>query len=307
MFDVVVMARAHQTTLTIPVGPQQEGPDRSALDGPTILDTGDLATHHQEPCMLIPTTDVSDLRVDLTGKVAVITGGGSGIGTAIAERYRASGAVVVIVDRDLAAAQRVVSRLGGGASAAECDVTSSASVREAVERIVASHGRIDLLINCAGIARLAPAEELTDAAWASTLAVNLTGTYLMSREVGARMLAQGGGKIINLASQAGTVALPGHAAYCASKAGVIGLTRVLALEWAGRGVTANTISPTVVLTPLGISAWDNPAGEAHMAEIPVGRFAMPDEIAAVAAFLASRAADMINGADLVVDGGFTIR
>ena len=83
--------------------------------------------------------------------------------------------------------------------------------------------------------------------------------------------------------------------------------RVLALEWAGRGVTANTISPTVVLTPLGISAWDNPKGMAHMAEIPVGRFAMPEEIAATAAFLASGAADMINGADLVVDGGFTIR
>ena len=258
--------------------------------------------------MLVPpTTDVTDLRVDLTGKVAVITGGGSGIGAAIAERYRASGAVVVIVDRDLAAAEQVVSRLGEEVSAAECDVTSSASVRDVVDRIVASDGRIDLLVNCAGIARLAPAEELTDAAWASTLAVNLTGTYLMSREVGTRMLAQGAGKIINLASQAGTVALPGHAAYCASKAGVIGLTRVLALEWAGRGVTANTISPTVVLTPLGLSAWDNPAGEAHMAEIPVGRFAVPEEIAAVAAFLASRAADMINGADLVVDGGFTIR
>ena len=258
--------------------------------------------------MLIPpVTDVSDLQVDLIGKVAVITGGGSGIGAAIAQRYRASGAVVVIVDRDAAAAEEVVARLGDGASAAECDVTSSTSVRGVVERIVAAHGRVDLLVNCAGIARLAPAEELTDAAWASTIAVNLTGTYLMSREVGARMLTQGGGKIINLASQAGTVALPGHAAYCASKAGVIGLTRVLALEWAGRGVTANTISPTVVLTPLGISAWDNPEGEAHMAEIPVGRFAMPEEIAAVAAFLASRAADMINGADLVVDGGFTIR
>jgi NAD(P)-dependent dehydrogenase (short-subunit alcohol dehydrogenase family) len=129
----------------------------------------------------------------------------------------------------------------------------------------------------------------------------------MCREVGARMLENGRGKIINLASQAATVALQDHVAYCASKFGVVGLTRVLALEWGGRGVTANTISPTVVLTPLGINAWDNPKGMAHLAEIPVGRFAMPEEIAATAAFLASGAADMINGADLVVDGGFTIR
>jgi NAD(P)-dependent dehydrogenase (short-subunit alcohol dehydrogenase family) len=121
------------------------------------------------------------------------------------------------------------------------------------------------------------------------------------------MLERGRGKIINMASQAASVALPEHVAYCASKFGVVGLTRVLALEWAGRGVTANTISPTVVLTPLGITAWDNPKGEAHRAEIPVGRFAMPEEVAAAAAFLASGAADMINGADLVLDGGFTIR
>jgi NAD(P)-dependent dehydrogenase (short-subunit alcohol dehydrogenase family) len=102
------------------------------------------------------------------------------------------------------------------------------------------------------------------------------------------------------------VALPGHVAYCASKAGLIGLTKVLALEWAGRGVTVNTISPTVVLTPLGRKAWDNPDGEALKAQIPTGRFALPEEIAAAAVYLASDAARMVNGADLVVDGGYTI-
>jgi len=253
-----------------------------------------------------PVTDISSLTVTLDGRLAAITGGASGIGRAIAELYARFGARVMIIDADVEAATTVAAGLDG-ASAYGCDVTSTASVAAAVEGIWSDAGPIDVLVNSAGVARLAPAESLDDAQWSSTIAVNLTGTYLMCREVGRRMLERGSGKIINMASQAASVALPEHVAYCASKFGVIGLTRVLALEWAGRGVTANTISPTVVLTPLGIAAWDNPKGEAHMAEIPVGRFAMPNEIAAVAAFLASGAADMINGADLVVDGGFTIR
>ena len=254
-----------------------------------------------------PVVDTSSLTVRLDGSVAVVTGGASGIGLAIAERYAASGAQVMIVDRDQEAAMASAAQIGAGAAAYGCDVTSSASVRQGVAAIMDAAGRIDILVNSAGIARLGPAAELSDEDWDATLAVNLTGTYRMCREVGTGMLQRGRGKIINLASQAATVALPDHVAYCASKFGVVGLTRVLALEWGGRGVTANSISPTVVLTPLGINAWDNAKGMAHMAEIPVGRFAMPEEIAATAAFLASGAADMINGADLVVDGGFTIR
>ena len=254
-----------------------------------------------------PVVDTSSLTVRLDGSVAVVTGAASGIGLAIAERYVASGARVMIVDRDQQAATAAADRIGSGAQAFGCDVTSSGSVRQAVAAIVEAAGQIDILVNSAGVARLAPAAELSDEDWDVTLAVNLTGTYRMCREVGRGMLERGRGKIINLASQAATVALPDHVAYCASKFGVVGLTRVLALEWGGLGVTANSISPTVVLTPLGINAWDNPKGMAHMAEIPVGRFAMPEEIAATAAFLASGAADMINGADLVVDGGFTIR
>ena len=254
-----------------------------------------------------PVTDISSLSVDLGGSVALVTGGASGIGLAIATLYASFGARVAIVDRNQEAAAEAAAQIGRGAEAYSCDVTSSVSVREAVQAVLTAAGQIDILVNSAGVALLAPAAGLSDDAWQTTLAVNLTGTYLMCREVGAAMLERGRGKVINLASQAATVALPDHVAYCASKFGVIGMTRVLALEWGGRGVTANTISPTVVLTPLGISAWDNPKGMAHMAEIPVGRFAMPEEIAATAAFLASGAADMINGADLVVDGGFTIR
>lgn len=251
-------------------------------------------------------TDISSLQVDLGGKVAVITGGASGIGLAIAQLYASFGARVVLADRDLEAARAAAATIED-AEAVGCDVTSTASVAAAVQHVLAAMGVIDILVNSAGVAMLAPAAELDDGQWEATLAVNLSGTYRMCREVGRSMLERGSGKIINLASQAASVALPEHVAYCASKFGVIGMTRVLALEWGGRGVTANTISPTVVLTPLGIAAWDNPKGEAHMAEIPVGRFAMPNEIAALAAYLASGAADMINGADLVIDGGFTIR
>jgi NAD(P)-dependent dehydrogenase (short-subunit alcohol dehydrogenase family) len=168
-------------------------------------------------------------------------------------------------------------------------------------------GRIDILVNSAGVAILAPAEELDLAAWTTTLAVNLTGAFLMCRRVGAVMLDQGHGRVINLASQAASVALTDHAAYCASKFGLVGLTKVLACEWASRGVTANTISPTVVLTDLGRKAWAGVKGDQHKANIPTGRFAYPGEIAAAAVFLASDAAAMINGADLVVDGGYTVR
>lgn len=116
-----------------------------------------------------------------------------------------------------------------------------------------------------------------------------------------------GGRIINLASQAGSVAIDGHVAYCASKFGIIGVTKTLALEWGRHGITVNSISPTVVLTELGRKAWEGPKGDAMKAQIPAGRFAEPEEIAAAAVFLASDAAAMINGADLLVDGGYTVK
>jgi NAD(P)-dependent dehydrogenase (short-subunit alcohol dehydrogenase family) len=213
---------------------------------------------------------------------------------------------VVVLDRATEAAQRKVSE-GSAAAAIECDVTIEQSVVDAVSAVSARFGRIDVLVNSAGIGLTDAAEELTIDKWDLTMAVNLRGVFLVSQQVGRVMLAQGSGTVISLASQAATVALPGHLAYCASKSGLVGLTKVLALEWAGRGVTANTISPTVVMTPLAKELWDNPEGDALKAQIPTERFAEPEEIAAVAVFLASDAAKMINGADLLVDGGYTIR
>jgi NAD(P)-dependent dehydrogenase (short-subunit alcohol dehydrogenase family) len=176
-----------------------------------------------------------------------------------------------------------------------------------VAKAIELTGRIDILVNSAGIVALAPAESLSDNDWTRTIDINLSGMYFMTRAVGNHMLENGKGKIINMASQAATIALDQHVAYCASKFGVLGLTKVVAAEWAGRGVNANTISPTVVLTELGKAAWDNPKGEALKKLIPTGRFALPEEIAAAAVFLASSSSDMVNGADLVVDGGYSIQ
>lgn len=248
-----------------------------------------------------------DMSFPLTDKVAVVTGGASGIGKAIAQAYHDKGAKVVLVDLKVDAARAEAAAIGEGVAAYGCDVSDPASVDSVVAEIVGAFGRIDLLVNSAGIVALAPAEELGIDAWDMTIKVNLSGTFYMSQAVGKVMLAAGKGKIINLASQAGSVALDQHVAYCASKFGVIGVTKVLASEWAGRGVTVNSISPTVVLTDLGRKAWEGPKGEALKKLIPTGRFALPEEVAASAVFLASEGADMINGADLLIDGGYTIR
>jgi NAD(P)-dependent dehydrogenase (short-subunit alcohol dehydrogenase family) len=248
-----------------------------------------------------------DLTFGLDGKVALVTGGASGIGAAVVDTFSAKGAQVAVVDLDGEAADKKAAQLGGRGTGFACDVTDPAAVEATVARVLEAYGRIDVLVNSAGVAILAPAEDLEVSAFDTTINVNLKGTFLVCQAVGRHMLAQGRGKIINLASQAASVALDQHVAYCASKFGVVGLSKVLASEWAGRGLTVNTVSPTVVLTELGRTAWEGPKGEALKAQIPTGRFALPEEIAATVLFLASDSADMVNGADILVDGGYTVR
>lgn len=237
---------------------------------------------------------------DLTGKVALVTGAASGIGAEVCRALTAQGARVAGADlRQEMPAECVSSH--------HVDVANADLARACVDEVLARHGKLDVLVNSAGVVVLAPAAELAIEDWRHTVEVNLTGSYLMCRHAGPAMIERGRGRIVNLASQAASVGLDGHVAYCASKAGITGMTRTLALEWGPYGVTVNAVSPTVVLTELGRKAWDNPAGETHRAQIPAGRFAEPAEVAAAVAYLASDEAAMVNGTELRADGGYTIR
>ncbi|WP_131194425.1 SDR family oxidoreductase [Lichenihabitans psoromatis] len=248
-----------------------------------------------------------DKAFSLTGKTAVVTGGASGIGLAIATLFAERGARLALIDRDPKVVATAAALVGHGHLGIEADVAEDGAPKQSIDRIAAEFGRIDILVNNAGVARLAPAEEATRADWDLTMQINLTAPFLFSQAAGLHMLKQGSGRIINLASQAASVALQSHVAYCTSKAAIVGMTKVLALEWGPKGITVNAISPTVVETELGRKAWAGDVGEAMKKLIPSRRFAQPEEIALAAFYLATPAAAMINGADLAIDGGYTIQ
>ena len=254
--------------------------------------------------MPIVTVSAFDAAFDFTGQVVLVTGAAAGIGQAVATLFAERGAHLALLDRDPAVEAAVP---GAKHLALVADVTSTAALEQAVAAILARFGRIDVLVNNAGIVRLGPADSIAAPDWDLTMAVNLRAPFLLSQIVGREMLRRGRGRIVNLASQAGIVAIDGHVAYCASKAAIISMTKVLALEWGPRGVTVNAISPTVVETELGKKAWAGEVGEAMKRQIPCRRFARPGEIAMAALYLASGAAGMVNGENLVVDGGFTIQ
>lgn len=252
-----------------------------------------------------------DRNFGLKGRTAVITGAAKGIGRAIAELYAEKGADIAVFDiaedEGRRAAAELKDRFGVRAEFFFTNLASAASITASVDRAEDVFGHIDILVNNAGVVFLDNAENLSEREWDLTIEVNQKAVFLTSQAVGKKMIAAGGGKIINIASQAGIVALDKHIAYCASKAAVISITKVLACEWAEFGINVNAISPTVVLTELGKKAWAGAKGEAMMREIPNGRFSYPDEIAAAAVFLACDASAMINGENLVIDGGYTVK
>lgn len=240
-------------------------------------------------------------------RIVVVTGGCAGIGRAIAEAFLVNQDNVIVFDQDQDNVKKINSSQNPNFKAKLVDITKKAEIDQIVEEVINEYQRIDVLVNSAGVARLAMAVEANEKDWDLTMDVNVKGLFFMSQAVGRQMIKQNNGRIINIASQAGVVGFERHAAYTASKASVIGLTKVLAMEWAKYGVLVNAISPTIIMTELGKKAWAGPVGDDMKKRIPLGRFGEPEEIANCAFFLASAQSSLITGTNLVADGGYIIQ
>jgi NAD(P)-dependent dehydrogenase (short-subunit alcohol dehydrogenase family) len=245
----------------------------------------------------------------IEGQVALVTGATGGIGADLAAALGSAGALVGVAGRrteQVAAVVETIRAAGGQAAPIDLDLTDRASIDAAVAAVVAAFGRIDILVNNAGLGTNHDAIDATEAEWDELFAVNVRGLFFACQSAAREMLPQGSGRIVNMASQAGLVGILRHAAYSASKAAVIGLTRVLALEWSPHGVTVNAVAPTWVYTPGTAERLDDPAFLASVLErIPAGRVATTADVAAAVIYLASPAAGMVTGSVLSIDGGWT--
>lgn len=246
----------------------------------------------------------------LDGRRALVTGGNRGLGRVMAQALAEAGADVAVASRSLAecqtAAEEIAASTGRKALAFAADLTVAATVERLVSDVEAGLGPLDILVNNAGVNVRGAAEELSEADWDAVLDTNLKAPFLLARAVGPAMCRRGWGRIINLGSILGVVALPGRAPYASSKAGVINLTRVLALEWATRGVTVNAICPGPFATDMNRQLVNDPAKyRAFIEKIPMGRWGELREIAGAVVFLASEAASFVTGSALFVDGGWT--
>ena len=241
----------------------------------------------------------------LQGKVAIVTGGTRGIGRAVAVALAREGAAVTLCARDLSQAEKVAADLrssGAQALAVKADVAQASDVEEMVEACLARFERVDILVNNAGITRDGLLLKMKDEDWEAVLNVNLRGTFYCTRAVLRPMIKQRAGRIINITSVVGVMGNPGQANYAASKAGIIGLTKAVAKEVVSRGITVNAVAPGFIETEMTGSL--NPELKARMlAQIPLGRFGTPEEVAALVLFLASDRAAYITGQVLHVNGG----
>jgi NAD(P)-dependent dehydrogenase (short-subunit alcohol dehydrogenase family) len=245
----------------------------------------------------------------LDGRVCVVTGGGSGIGRAIAMSFAAYGGRVAVLDRNAEAAEACAAEiieLGAEAFAIGCDVSDPATVQAAAERSAAALGACNILVNNAGVLRPGALDTLTLAEWNGMLAINLTGYFLCAQSFGLQMRAAGGGAMVHTASIAATHPTSFGGAYSVAKAGIVSLSQQLAIEWGNRGIRSNSVSPGLTMTPMTQVAYNKPgtAERRHLA-IPAGRVAEPQDIANAVLFLASPRSAYITGVDLLVDGGLS--
>lgn len=243
---------------------------------------------------------------NLENQIVIVTGGGQGIGFEIAQAMKASGAYLVIAEANASSGEQAAQTLEG--DFIQTDVTNSSSVKSMVQAVIQKHGRIDCIVNNAGICRNTPSEDVTDDEWRLVMSVDLDGVFYCCREVGKHMLERGAGSIVNIGSMSGIISNhpQPQSAYNAAKAGVIHLTKSLAGEWAARGVRVNCISPGYIATPMTKLGLETPEWrETWLTSTPMGRLGEPFEVAAVAVFLASPASSFMTGSNVVVDGGYT--
>jgi len=258
--------------------------------------------------LAIPPDYVADL-FDIAGRVAVITGGGSGLGRAIGIGFAQAGATVILADvNDQGAAEsvRLIEEQGHAAEAEHLDVTDRAQVEALADAVVARHGHVDILVNSAGSAFRSPVEEFPEDRLDLILDLNLKGTYLCGQAFGRKMLAQGKGSIINLASIGSFIAYPWASAYLASKGGVLGITRAFALEWRDRGVRVNGIGPTLMDSELTRRMAQSTSITADFikARMLRPRLGLPRELIGAAIFLASDASELVTGHTIMCDDGY---
>jgi len=249
-------------------------------------------------------------NLSLKGKKALITGAAKGIGKSIATVFAELGADLILADVDQSSLETTtgqIKKIGHRVHPVVADLMKLKEIENLVDEGLRALGGINVLVNNAGVTFLNPAEKLTEEEWDKTLAVDLKAVYFCSQFVGRHMIKNRSGSIINIASQAAVVALENHVAYCASKAGVVGVTKVLALEWGKYNINVNAIAPTIIMTDMGKKAWAGEKGERMLERIPLKRFGQPEDVAYTAAFLASDISYMITGTTIMLDGGYTIQ
>ena len=248
-------------------------------------------------------------RFALDGKAALVTGATKGIGLETCKVLADAGADIAAVGRDpdgLREVKAAVESKGRRCATIAADMAKPDGPAKAAQEALAAFGTVDILVNNAAIALIAPLLEATAADWDATMAVNLRAPFLLAQALVPAMIKKGAGKIINISSQAGVIGQDSHAAYGASKGGLNTLTKVMCVEWAKHNIQVNTVCPTVILTPMGEEHWGKPErGDPMKAKIPAGRFGKPIEVADMILYLASSASNLVNGQDMLIDGGYT--